>query len=515
MNTQNKLYKPFSTPPQSYWITSTEQTDYPSLNEDITVDVAIVGGGMVGITAAYLLKQEGLKVAIIEADRILQGTTAHTTAKITSQHGLIYNKLKNQHGDEKAQQYANANQEAIKFIANIIQERQIDCDFSWQPSYVFAQSDQYVQKIAQEVEAASSLGINASFLSTIPLPFPIKAAIKFENQAQFHPLKYLLSLAEEIPGDGSHVFEMTPAIDIQEGNENMVITRDGKKVIAKDIIVASHYPFYDKRGVYFARIYVHRSYILAAKIKESFPGGMYINAEKPTRSLRSLPTENGQLVMFAGDHHKTGQGPDTMNHYENLKEFAEKNYVVEDIPYRWSTQDCMPLDNVPYVGNLTSNTPHIYLATAFRKWGMTNSTAAAIILRDLIIKGENPWTPVYDPSRFTPMASAKNFIVENANVAQQFVTGKLSLNSKDVDISVGEGKILEIKGQRVGAYKDESNKLHFVNTTCTHLGCEIQWNSAENSWDCPCHGSRYTYEGDVIEGPTTRPLGKIDYHYED
>lgn len=512
MNHTKQDGKIFTTPPQSYWITSTPQTDYPTLKEDVKVDVVIVGGGMVGITVASLLKKEGLTVAVVEADRILQGTTGHTTAKLTSQHGLTYDKLKSQHGNERAKQYAEANEAAIHFVANTIKEKQIDCDFSWQPAYIYTQSDQYVKKIVQELEAASSLGIKASYLEETPLPFPVKAAIRFDDQAQFHPRKFLLALAKEIPGEGSHIFEMSPVVDVKDGNTYTVITRNGGKITAEKMIVASHYPFYDIPGLYFARLYVHRSYVLAGKIKETFPGGMYINAESPTRSLRSLPTENGELVMFIGDHHKAGQGEDTMNHYEHLREFAQQIYTLEDIPYRWSTQDCMPLDHVPYVGQITSFKPNAYVATGFRKWGMTNSIASSMIIRDLIIKGESPWAPVYDPSRFTPMASAKNFIVENLDVVGELYAGKISPVPDDVEVKIGEGKIVEIDGHRSGAYRDEKGTLHLVDTTCTHLGCELHWNAAENSWDCPCHGSRYSYNGDVLEGPTTKPLKKLTIH---
>lgn len=500
------------TNPKSYWLSSTEETNFPPLREDISVDVAIVGGGMVGITTAFLLKRGGLKVAILESDHILQGVTAHTTGKLTSQHGLIYGKIKSQHGTEKAKQYAEANESAIKFISNIINEKQIDCDFSSQSSFVYTQKDKYIGQINKEVEIASAMGINASYTETIPLPFSIKGAVEFKNQAQFHPLKYLLSLAEDIHGDGCNIFEMTPAVDIEKGTITRVITKNGYKVTAKNIIIASHYPFYDKRNLYFSRIYVHRSYILAAKIKENFPGGMYINAEQPVRSLRSIPTEDGELIVFAGDHHKTGQGPNTINHYQNLEKFGNNIYTIESIPYYWSTQDCMPLDNIPYVGNLSENTPNIYIATGFRKWGMTNSTASAIILKDLIVNGSSPWGDVYNPSRFTPMASIKNFIVENFNVAEQFISGKVSRLPDELDIPVGDGKVLEIKGKRVGVYRDENNKLYFVDTTCPHLGCELKWNLAEKSWDCPCHGSRYTYKGEVLEGPTTKPLKRLYYN---
>lgn len=492
--------------PHSYWMASTPQTGYPALDEDITVDVAIVGGGMVGITAAYLLKREGLKVAVIEADHILQGTTGHTTAKVTSQHGLIHDKIKNSMGEEKARQYADANESAIRMIAQLVKEKNIDCDFTWSSAYVYTHKDEYVEQIKDEVETASRLGINASYLDEIPLPFKVKAAVRFDDQAHFHPRKYLLALAKEIPGGGSYIFEQTRAINIEEGSTCSVLTNRNKKVTASNIIIASHYPFYDWHGLYFTRIYPERSYALGVRINGKYPGGMYITAEDPTRSLRSQPYGHSELVIVSGEHHKTGQGENTLNHYWKLIDFACETFDVQDVPYHWSTQDCMSVDDVPYVGHLTSKTPNLYVATGFRKWGMTNSTASAMILKDLIVKGDSPWEPVYNPSRTTIRASAKNFIVENANVAAQLVKGKLQALPEDIDIKEGEGKVVEVDGQRAGAYRDERGTLHLVDTTCTHLGCEVQWNAAEKTWDCPCHGSRYTYEGEIVEGPTLKSI---------
>lgn len=505
----SSLFNNFTKLPKSFWIASTEETNYPPLEEDVNVDVAIVGGGMVGITTAWLLKEQGLRVAVIEVDRIIQSTTAHTTAKITSQHTLIYDKIKTQMGEEKAKQYADANESAIAFMANLIKEKNIDCDFSWQKAYVYTQSEEYVQKIMNEVKTASNLGINASYLEELSIPISIKGAMVFENQAQFHPRKYLLTLAKEIPGHGSYIFEETKAVDIEKGAIYKVVTDNGKKVNAEKIILASQYPFYDIRGLYFTRIYTHRSYIVAAKTKEKFPGGMYINAEQPARSLRSLPNKNDELVLFIGEHHKTGQGINTNKHYEALLDFGKELFTIEDIPYHWSTQDCMTMDGVPYIGQHTSLDSNIFVATGFGKWGMTNSTVSAMLLRDLIMKGESPWSPVYNPMRFTPMASAKNFIKENLDVAEKFISGKISPIPEDIDLKLREGKIIKINGRRVGAYKDEDGNLHLVDTTCTHLGCELAWNDGEKSWDCPCHGSRFSYNGDVIEGPTTSPLRRV------
>lgn len=492
--------------PKSYWIASTSQTSYPMLNDDINVDVAIVGGGMVGITSAYLLTLEGLKVAVIEADHIIQGTTGHTTAKITSQHGLFYDKLQKQMGKDKAKQYAQANEYAIKEITRIIKERNIDCDFSEQSAYVYTQQQEYVTKIKNEVNTASDLGIKASFLSEIPLPITIKGAVCFEGQAQFHPRKYLLALAQEVINRGSYIFEQTRAMDISQDKQNTVITDKGKRIITPKVIIASHYPFYEAHGLYFSRIYPERSYLLAAKISEKFPSGMYITAENPTKSLRSHSNGEEELVLVAGEHHKTGQGEDMENHYLKLQDFAEQIFTVKDIPYRWSTQDYTTMDEIPYIGHLTSDTPDMFVATGFYKWGMTNSTVAAIIFRDMLIHGKSPWEDVYNPSRFTPSTSAKNFIKENLNVAKHLISGKILPVPDQVELEPGEGTIINIDGERLGAYRDLQGKIHLVDTTCTHMGCELQWNSAEKSWDCPCHGSRFTFAGEIITGPALHKL---------
>lgn len=492
----------------SYWIDSTEKTNYPSLEDDITVDVAIVGGGMVGITCAYLLKQDGLSVAVVEAKEIIGSTTGHTTAKITSQHSLVYDKIKKHMGDDKARQYAEANEFAIQEMAQLIKKKNIDCDFAYKSSYVFTQSNDYIEKIENEVKAASSLGIKAVFDEDPPLPFPVKASVRFDGQAQFHPRKYLLALAKDIPGGGSHIFEDTRVTGYEEKDGIELSTEQGRRVKAKKVIVASHYPIFDKSGFYFARIYQDRSYVVAVKMKEKFPDGMFINCEKPTRSLRSVHTKDGEIVLVVGDRHKTGQGENTINHYEKLLDFARENYTIEDVLYMWSTQDCMTLDGIPYVGQLTSDTRNMYVATGFGKWGMTNSTVSSIILKDLIVKGDSPWSAVYNPSRFTPVVSAKNFIVQNLNVAGKFISGKMETLtlSDDFDVKKGEGKAIELKGKRLGVYRDDADILHIVDTTCTHMLCELEWNDAEKSWDCPCHGSRFTYEGKVIQGPAIKPL---------
>jgi len=499
-------HKVFCKKPQSYWLASTKSTEYPSLSEDISVDIAIVGAGMAGILCAYLLHRENMSIAVLDAGKILNGTTAHTTAKITSQHGLVYDKLKNQMGFELAKQYAEANEEAIKQIKSIIDRHHIDCGFSTQSSYIYAENEENIQKIEDEIKTASELGIKASYADEIPFPLIIKAGIRFDNQAQFHPRRFLLPIAEILSNAGVKIYEKSRIVDLEEGKNITLTTEHGRKIKAEKVIIASHYPFYNKPGMYFSRIYTERAYIIAVSAREKFPGGMYINAETPSRSLRGLDTEEGQLILVVGENHKTGQGKDLDRHYLELANFAEKLFTVEDIPYRWSTQDCMTLDGIPYAGYFRQDTHNILIASGFQKWGMTNSMAAAKIIRDLIIEGSSPWQDVYSPSRINLIGSAKTFIVENIDVAKHLISGKISPLPDNVKVEPGEGKVFENNGERTGAYRDENGRLYLVNTTCTHMGCELNWNSAEKSWDCPCHGSRFTVSGDIIDGPAVSPL---------
>ncbi|NLY19520.1 MAG: FAD-dependent oxidoreductase [Clostridiaceae bacterium] len=504
MNTNQ--FKSFKNPPHSFWLASTDSDDYPQLSEDIKTEVAIIGGGMTGILCAYFLQKKGMNSVILEAGKIVSGTTAHTTAKITSQHGLIYNKIKNQRGLEFAKQYAEANESAITEFKKIIDENQIECDFTEQSAYIYTQSEEKIQKMQDELKTTEKLGIKASYAEEIPFPIPIKAAIRFDLQAQFHPRKFLLPIAKKISEANVRIYERTRAVDLEEGNEFTIITDQGKKVTAKKVIISSHYPFYNKAGMYFSRIYTERAYIIAIKANEKYPGGMYINAEEPSRSLRGYTYGNEELIFIVGENHKTGQGNDMVKHYHALINFASEIFTINDIPYRWSTQDCMTLDGVPYVGRYKTDTPDLYVATGFEKWGMTNSMASALILRDMILDIENPWQEVYNPSRQNISGAVKNFVVENADVAKHLVKGKISSLPENIDLKPGEAKVFKSNGERIGAFRDDSGKLHLVNTTCTHMGCELNWNSAENSWDCPCHGSRFTCSGSIIEGPAVEPL---------
>ncbi|WP_102272999.1 FAD-dependent oxidoreductase [Cytobacillus massiliigabonensis] len=496
--------------PESYW----REINLPSfekLSEHTSVDIVIVGGGITGITAGYLLIKEGFKVAILEAGSILSGTTGHTTAKITAQHGLIYDELINHFGLEKASLYYNSANESLEFIRNTVKEKQIECDFSQEDAFIYATTDEYAQKIEKELEAYETIGINGGLVEGIPFNIKTKTTLSMRDQAQFHPLKYLERLVQDFVKAGGIIYEGTTATDIGEGDHPVVITRDGHRVKCKNIIAASHFPFVDMMGFYFARMYQERSYVLGVKVKEEFPGGMYISADSPTRSLRYTPYNDEKLILVGGESHKTGQGIDMMKHYEALEAFAKETLGITDIPYRWSTQDLITLDKLPYIGPITKQKSGIYVATGYRKWGMTNGTTAALLLRDLIIGAENPYKELFDPARFQTDPSLKEVISINTDVAKHLIKGKLETVSKEPsDLENDEGSVVMINGKRAGAYKDKEGKLHLIDTTCTHMGCETEWNAGERTWDCPCHGSRFSYDGEVFNGPAKKPLKKID-----
>ncbi len=508
---QNLIEKTFLKPVESYWIASTPKTGYPELHDNIKTDILVVGGGIAGITNAYLLQKKGFDVVIIDSGGIALSTSGHTTAKITALHDLKYARLIKQLGRDAAQKYGEINEKAVSLMENIISENNIPCDFSRQPSYVYTMDERHIRELENEVKAADSLGLPATFETSTGLPFPVKGAICFHDQAQFHPRKYLLALAGLFVKNGGHIFENTTAIDIHEDRECKTSTRNGFSILSDKVIVASHFPFYDGNGFYSARMFGERSYSIAARSPSKLPGGMYISYENPVRSIRTHPLEDEeQLLIIGGEHHKTGQDDFEEQHYKNLIKFAEETFSVNEISHRWSAQDYTAMDEIPFIGHITRNKYNIFIATAFQKWGMTSGTVSAMLIRDIITQGKSEVEDIFRPSRFTAVDSAKNFIKENLNVAENLITGKLKSPSEEFTLRLGEGKPVTVNGKKAGAYKDTDGNIHIVDTTCKHLGCEVSWNSAEKTWDCPCHASRYNYDGSVLEGPAVKPLDRLE-----
>ena len=492
---------------RSYWMESAPESDYPAYEPNLRqVDVAVIGGGITGLTIALLLGRAGTSVAVLEAARVASGVTAYTTAKVSSLHGLTYADLERSFGAEGARAYAEANEAALAEMARLVDDLGIDCSFERLPAFTYTENTDAVAQIEAEVAAAARAGLAASFTTEVDLPYPVAGAIRLEDQAQFHPRRYCLGLAEAIVAAGGAVYEQTRVLDIDEGEPCMVRTERGE-LAARHVVQATQLPVVDPAG-FFARTHPERSYALAVELDGEAPQGMYLSADQPTRSVR--PIEE-RLVLIGGEGHKVGQDPDTERRYAALEAFARERFKVVGIRHSWSAQDFMPADGVPYIGRLTPRSKHRLVATGFKKWGLTHATVAAMILRDHLAGVQNPWAWLYDATRLKPKAAAGSLVSENLNVAKRFVGDRLSsLRPPPAGtLAPGEAGMRVVDGHKVAAYCDDAGQLHTVSARCTHLGCLVTWNTAERSWDCPCHGSRFDIDGRVIQGPAVRPLDPL------
>jgi glycine/D-amino acid oxidase-like deaminating enzyme/nitrite reductase/ring-hydroxylating ferredoxin subunit len=499
------------------WIDRSESTDYDPLDGGLDVDVAVVGGGIVGVTTALKLKERGKSVALMERDRIVLGVTGHTTAKVTALHGLIYDYLTDHVGEEKARLYGEANEAAIDDVAETVAEHDIDCDFERAPAYTYtpqrAEDPDYRQhrrEIRTEVEAARRAGLDASFVEETDLPYDVGGAIRVADQAHFHPRNYLLELARQVPGDRSHVFEETTVTHVSGGDPCTVETDRGT-VTADDVVLATHFPIRDD-AVYFVRLTPKRSYVVAATLNEDAPSGMYYQPYDPYFSVRPYPNSDEPMGLVGGQNHRTGEGGSTETRYERLEAQARKHFDVDSVEYRWSTQDYRSVDRVPFVGPAGPQTGNVYVATGFGGWGMTNGTAASILLTDLITGRENPWEEVYTPTRLRASASKKELVSHNTHsmthLATDFVRQRPAV---DLDsVGPGEADVFESESYPVAVYRDDDGGVHAVSAVCTHMGCQVSWNDGERSWDCACHGSRFDVDGAVLDTPASDSLESID-----
>ena len=428
----------------SIWNADVQMPRFPQLETDLRTDVLIIGGGLAGLLCAWSLSRAGIDCTLIEESRLMQGVSGRTTAKLTSQHGLIYGKLLKQFGLEQAKLYWQANQDALTELRALAQNA--DCDFSPQNSYIYATTD--TGKLEAEMAAYDRLGIPAQWEAALPLPFPVSGALCFSNQGQFHPLKLAAYVAKDL-----RIFENTKALSFF-GNR---VQTPKATVRAEKIIVATHFPLLNKHGMYFLKLYQQRSYVIALENTQKVDG-MYLDCVENGLSIRSA----GGFLLLGGGGHRTGkQGLNW-----KLPELAAKKYYPQGkIAARWATQDCMSLDGMPYIGQYSKSTPNLYVATGFQKWGMSTAMAAATILTDLILKKKNPYAALFSPSR--------------------------SMLHKQLLCNSGEAVL---------------NLLRPTGPRCPHLGCALHWNRAEHSWDCACHGSRFDQDGHVLNNPATGDL---------
>lgn len=498
----------------SVWQDTITKTDYPSYSKSkkLKVDVAIIGGGLAGLNAAYQLKKKGKTVAVLEADKVGAGVSGHTTAHITSEHNLIYKFLIETIGKDKAQLYADANQQAIITLQEIIEQEKIACDFKVKNQFLVAEKQDQLKTLQEEFKAAQELGLPVTFNDGLDLPFPTAGSIRYSQQAQFHPGKYLQALAKIVHGDGSFIFENTRVLNVTEGDPCVVQTVFGD-LEATDVIVATNFPILD-RGGFFARMMPMRSYVIGVYITEKLDA-MYDDVYEPFHYIRTQQTAQGTLVLIGGEDHITGQKEDTRECFKKLEGYAREHFTVKSIAYYWSSQDTYPYDRVPFIGKYTPFSNHLFVSTGYYGYGMTNSVVSALLLTDLILGKKNKWEELYSPLRLNVTSELPELIKGGYFVSKNQVETHLSkyIPSKELpslsSLKPGEAKVLTGNNKKVAAYKDSLGNVHAVSAVCSHLGCGVSFNTVEESWDCPCHGSRFDSDGEILHGPAVRPLEKI------
>jgi glycine/D-amino acid oxidase-like deaminating enzyme/nitrite reductase/ring-hydroxylating ferredoxin subunit len=471
-------------------------------------DVVVVGAGIVGLTCAILLAEAERKVVVIEASGIASGVSGYTTAKLTAGHGLVYSHLESASGPDAARLYATAQLAALEFIRDLVVGRSVDCDLEPQTNYVFGQSDAETELLIRETEAARKAGLAAEHVATLDVPFPAVSAMMLRDQAQFHPRKYLLGLAGLFDAAGGRIVTRNRVTDISGGGPFRLRTEHGE-IRAPVVVVATHYPIVEQ-GFFVPRIHPRRSYVVAAPLEQSVPEGMFINVGAPARSMRTAMRDDGRrLLLVGGEGHRVGQEPQTARRYDALERYMREHFTVGATAYRWSTQDNQSVDRLPFVGPV-DEVPGMFVATGFAGWGMTNGTMAALTIASAVQREERPWTPLFALDRSHLRTSAKRMVTESLNVAGQQFGPSPSKERTPTAIEAGKGRIVSVDGSKLAISRDETGALHAVSARCTHMGCSVTWNEAEASWDCPCHGSRFTATGEVLHGPALHPLERAE-----
>ena len=497
----------------SFWIDSTKNIapSFKSLNKNLSCDICIIGVGITGVSTAYKLSQKGLKDIVLERNFIGSKTSGHTTGKLSSQHDIFYKYLLDSNGKDFANKYLKANENAISDIKNIIDSENIDCDFEFQDSYVFSEKEKEKVILKEEASIVNSLGFSANYLENLELPLNVKACVKFPNQAQFHPLKYIYGLANCIIEKNGEIYENTTVYDIEKKDNHYITSTNDYTVSSKYIVIASRYPFIKLSGYYFLKMYQSISYAIACKVNGRNFSGMYINTKEPIISFRYTTDKDKNILIVTGNGHKVGKNKIQENPFKLLENIALKLHPESQILNKWCTEDCISLDKIPYIGNLSDSMPNAFVATGFKKWGLTTSNIASNLISDLILKKENPYKEIFLSKRFEPIKNREELTNMIKESVSSLVIDKFKIPEENLkDISNGEGKIIDYSSNKIGVYKDENGKIYAIKPICTHLGCLLEFNNIEKTWDCPCHGSRFSYDGTSIYSPAMKNLSRYE-----
>ncbi|HEY3319202.1 MAG TPA: FAD-dependent oxidoreductase [Planctomycetota bacterium] len=493
---------------KSLWTESVPQTEFSALTNYFDVDVAIVGGGITGLTAAILLQRAGKHVAVIDNAQIAKGESGYTTAHLTQVLDNRYHQLISDFGEDQARLVAASKRAAIDCIEALTADYRIACGFEHVPGFLYSENDT-AGDLAQEAEAMGKVKISAELLPAAPLPFKTKQAIRIDNQGQFHPRQYMLALAAEIVRKDGHIFEHTRVTHVEDGTPCRV-EFDRGHITARHVIIAANVPVTNWLFLN-TKISAYRTYALGAKLRTPLQPGLYWDTADPYHYIRTYrdPSE-GDILIVGGEDHKTGTKEDTVTCFEKLELYARAHFDIGAVPYYWSGQIIKPLDGLPYIG-LNSLSKHVYVSTGYNGNGMTFGTLGAMLLTDLILERPSEWAALYTATRLHPLASIGNFIAENKDVPLHMIGDRLAHGDVQTtdEIQPNEGKLISVEGHKVAAYRDAEGSLHACSAVCPHMGGIVHWNSAESSWDCPCHGSRFTAQGKMTNGPAVSDLKPV------
>lgn len=492
---------------ESFWEEEIKKhQEFESVKNNIDVSVCIIGGGLTGLSTAYYLSKK-VSVAVVEKDRICSHTSGKTTGKITSQHGLFYEYLINSENKEFAKKYLKANEKAIDNIENIIKESQGECDFEREDAYVFTMQETKVDQIKNEQASVDKIDKEKSeFVKQVLLPLEIAGAIKFRNQAKFHPVKYGYILANSIMNNNGRVFENSKVTDIKRKNGKYIVSVNRNKIIADYVVIATRYPIVNVPGYHFLKMYQSTSYAVMADVKKELFNGMYISTEVPNISFRTVKDGERKLLLAVGFDYKTGK-EDLKDGYQRLETVIRKMYPDAEILYKWSAEDCISLDKIPYIGEISVMKPNMYIATGFNKWGITSSNIAANIITDDILGNENEYKDIFKSTRLQPIKNRQEVGNMLKEVNKSLIASRFKITKNELkDIKIGEGKIVNINNTKVGVYKSQTGEVFKIRPYCAHLGCELYFNNIDKTWECPCHGSKFSYDGKLIEVPSNKDL---------
>ncbi len=493
----------------SIWQTDMPDYDRKSTNvaEDKIFDVIIVGGGITGITTGLLLQNAGKEVLIAEAQSICFGTTGGTTAHLNSFFETPFNKISKNFSKEKAELVAKGLKEAMNLIKKNVWEYKIECGYKELPAYLFAQNEKQIEDLDEFFEGFEQVGQEVSVCNTIPVKIPFEKAFELPGQAQIHPAQYVYGLAKQFEKAGGVIMQDCRVMGVEEGDTLEVNSTTGV-FKAKNLIYATHIP--PGVNLLHFRCAPYRSYVIGVKLKDDndYPKGLAYDMADPYHYFRTQEVDGEKYLIAGGEDHKTAHEENTEACYAKLEAYIRMYYDVESVPFKWSSQYYNPTDGLPYIGHLPGHQQNMFVATGYGGVGMTGSHLAAITLSDIIVKGESEYQHVFNPNRIKPVAGFSNFVKEAADVVGRFIGDKL-LREKITDLAEmapGEARVVKYEGHTLALYKDEKGALHAVNSACTHIKCTVGWNTAEKSWDCPCHGSRFSFDGTMLTGPARKDL---------